>query len=109
MAELVADEVVAGPLERLAEEDRVPGRVAVEAAEPGEAEQKRPHEHTDVVDLYGFGVELQAVEAGLGPPERVACWLSSHPLRNPHRGCRRSRDQVPCSEVGTARRLAGSS
>src|SRR3954468_8091402 len=70
MAELVADQVVARPFDGLAEQDGVPGRIAVETAEPGEAEEARPHEHPDAVDPHRRRIELQAVEPGLGPRER---------------------------------------
>src|SRR5437667_10610701 len=70
VAQLVADEVVAGPLGRLAKQDRLPGRVAVEATEPGQAEEKRNDEDADAVDPHRSRVEIESVEPALRARER---------------------------------------
>jgi hypothetical protein len=69
VAQLVADEVVARELRRLAEQDRVPRGVAVEAPEPREAEECRPHEDADMLDLHRQWVKRQPIETGFRPFE----------------------------------------
>ena len=73
MAELVGDEVVARALERLAEDDRVPGGVTVEAVEPREAKEPGPDENSYPVDPHRSRVEGEPVEPGLRPLERLPC------------------------------------
>ncbi len=75
VAELVCDEIVARTLERLAEHDRVPGGVTVEAVEPGEPEEPGPDEDANPVDPHGGRVEVEPVETGLCPVERLPCRL----------------------------------
>ena len=41
VAQLVGEQVVGAPLERRAQQDQVPARVAVEAPQPGQAEEAR--------------------------------------------------------------------
>jgi hypothetical protein len=69
VAELVADEVVRGAVGRPAQQDRVPGRVAVEAAKPGKSEQPRRRPYAHMVDSHGTQVEVETVEPGAGPLE----------------------------------------
>jgi hypothetical protein len=76
VAELVCDEVVARPLERLPEHDRVPGGVTVEAVEPGEPEEPGPDEDANPVDPHPGWVEVELVEAGLRPLEGLLCALA---------------------------------
>ena len=75
VTELVCDEVVARPLERLPEHDRVPGGVTVEAVEPREPDEPRPDENAHAVDQHRRRVEVDLVEAGLRPLERLLCSL----------------------------------
>src|SRR5262249_59397099 len=66
MAELVAEEVVVDGC--LAEQNRLPGCVPVEAPEPGEPEQERRNDDPDAVDANRFRVEPETIEAALPPP-----------------------------------------
>src|SRR5438270_718730 len=68
----LANEVVAGAVDRRPEQDRVPGRVAVEAAEPRQPEEPRHGQHGDAVDPHGPRIELEPVEPRLRPLERCA-------------------------------------
>jgi hypothetical protein len=72
MAELMREQVVTGPLEGLAEHDRVPGRVTVEAVEVRKPEEPWPHEDADPVDPHRARIEVEPVEPGLRPLERLA-------------------------------------
>jgi hypothetical protein len=69
VTELMAEEILVAV--RLAKEDRVPGGVAVEAAEPGQTEEKRCHEYVYVLDPHGPRIEVEPVESGLGALESV--------------------------------------
>jgi hypothetical protein len=70
VAELVAEEVLVD--RGLPEEDRLPGRVPVEAPEPRQPEENGHEEDSHPVDADRLRVEAKPVESGLGALEELA-------------------------------------
>ena len=70
VAELVDDEVL---VERRAlQEDEMPGGVAAEAPEAGDAEQPRRDHDADAAQVDRLGIEIEAIEAGLRTFQQLA-------------------------------------
>src|SRR5262245_29654509 len=67
VAELVHDEILRQV--RAAQKDRPMHGVAVEAAEPRQAEEPRSDEHTNAIDPYRLRVPVEPVEPRLGSGE----------------------------------------
>ena len=72
VAELVSQEIVAGLLHRAPEQDHSPGRVAVEAPEPGQPEERRDDEDAHTLDPYRARIELEPVKPVLRAAKRPA-------------------------------------
>jgi hypothetical protein len=72
VAELVGDEIVTCPTDRLPQRDQVPGGVAVEAPEPRQGEEEGPDDDANTVDSDRSRIEIEPVEASFGPLEGKA-------------------------------------
>ena len=72
VAELVADEVVPCARGQLAQEDRAPGGVAVEAAQPREREGARDDQDAHARDRDRPGVQREPIEPCLGALEDLS-------------------------------------
>ena len=69
VAELVAEEIFI--FGRLAQEDRGPRGVSIEAPEPRQPEEERRHEDVHMRDPHWLRVEVEPVEPGLGALEEL--------------------------------------
>src|SRR5205823_14985931 len=73
--ELVRDQVVVAVCEQSAEQDQIPGRVAVEAPEPREPEERRRDQYAHAVDPHGTRIPVEPVESRLRASECAATRL----------------------------------